>query len=533
MPIIPKFERQKLASSLVGTPGIDTSGAQIAETIAGVGQKGMQVFGQQAIEKKQIHDAAIANKTMVDFDVALEKSYIDHQKNYKDDPVGKTQFLKDNAQTLLQGFVDAAPSSEVRAHIEQAGYQRIGQKVVNEAQWADKQMTQNTIDATVAGSDTLANEAYIAGLNKNYTRLNEIFNQNEQNVSAAKLALGESDSKKLRKSVKLGAINGLLENHPAALREVLDGEAFKDVLEPAEIKQLKADALVHLTKQKETADTQYLSSQIENHPVVWEKYLAGTLTFPEIEQIDDTRFAGELKELWLKGKPFTAEDKRDKYMNLYGETFELVKGQGTAAYTKGSLEQVVKLQSKIISAVREGAINEEDASSLLKKFAVPTTKALKDANAWFGAFNGMSAPYKRAYQGVRADGKRFNLTPSVQASILVQFDQELAKAENPDSPTAVEVDAAYSAAYQDVIRKIDPRLLKSTVVTNAVGSQAEGVQPIYGGQTKVKADRTIKPTVPVAVYTDEEWAAAAQKRGISVEEAKKRAGVGTDNGNQK
>lgn len=492
MAVIPEFERRKLASSVVGTPGVDTSGQEIAQTVSGVANQAVQTFGEQAIKKKEIQDAAQANKTLVDFDVELEKAYVDHQKNYKNDPTNKTDFFTDNAKQILDGFVNGTSSPRVRAAVEREGQARIGQKAVTEVNWADHQATQNTVDAVVTTSDTLANEAYIAGLNQNYERMNEVFAQNEKQVDAAKMVLGADDVKKLQKSVKMGAINGMLEQHPEVLHDLLSKQGFADVLDAGEVKKLKTESLDQVKRMKETADTQYLASQIENHPVLWDRYVNGTLTYQEIDQIDDPQFANELKQLWLKGKPYTPEDKRDKYMDLYGQTVDLIKGQGTSAHvTRGTLEDAIKLQSKIVGAAREGSLSEEDASSLLKKFAVPVTKKLKSASDWGGVFNGLSDPYKRAFKGVTADAKRYNLTPSTQASILVQFDQELAKM--GDEPGAAQVDEAYGNAYKDVIRKVKPEILKSQDVPNATGSKKTGVTPIYAGTSQPGTiDRVIK-----------------------------------------
>lgn len=527
MPTIPKFERQKLASSLVGTPGIDTSGAEIAGAVAGVGNKAMQVFGQQAIEKKQIQDQALANKTLVDFDVELEKSYAEHQKNYKGDPVGKTQFLKDNAQRLLQQFADPIDSPEVRGAVERMGYTRIGEKVTNEVKWADQQATQNTVDATTQANDTLANEAYMAGLNNNFTRAGEVFKSSEENILAAKRVLGEKDSQTLRKNVAQGYVSGLMERHPEELKMALDRGDFKKLYTPEEIRKLKSDATAQVQKAQETAETTYFAENIYKYPQQWEKLKAGTLSYGEIEQIDDPTIAKEMKEIWLKGQPYTPEDKRDKFMNLYGETINLIKGEGTNAYTKGNLQDVIKLQAKILGAAREGSISADDASSLLKRFAVPTTKALNKADDWFGVFNGMSEPYKRAYSGVQNDAKKYNLTPSAQASILVQFEQELGKiAENPDKPTSAETDQAYANAYQEIIRKVNPSLLKTKEMPNAVSTKEGGVQPISNGRPTAAPDRTIKPPAQVPVtYTQTDLEFTARKYGITVDEVKKRLGV--------
>lgn len=527
MPAIPRFERQKLASSLVGTPGIDTSGLQIAESIGGVANTALQVFGKQAIEKKNIQDQALANKTLVDFDVELEKAYIDHQKTYKSDPLNKTDFLKDNAQNLLDQFAGGVQDPVVRSSVERAGYARIGEKMIGAAKWADQQSTQNTIDATTATNDILANEAYIAGMNNNQERAAEVLKSAEANIASAKLVLGEKDSKVLRKNVAQGYITGLMEQHPEQLKKLLDSGAFKNVLEPEEVKKLKTDAVAQVQKARETAETNYFADNIASYPVQWEKLKTNTLTYSEIEKIDDPIIQKEMKEMWLKGQPFTPEDRRDKFMDLYGQTLELIKGQGTAAYTKGSLQDVIKLQGKILASAREGSISGDDASSLLKRFAVPTSKALKKADDWFGMFNGLTEPYKRAYNGVTADAKKYNLTPSTQASILVEFDTQLSKlAENPDKPTAAETDLAYKTAYQEIIRKVNPSLLKASELPNAVGSQTEGVQPISDGKPKVKADRSITPPAPVLPEpTQEDLVYTAQKHGITVAEVKKRLGI--------
>lgn len=519
MPIIPKYERQKLASSLVGTAGVDTSSVDIANTVAQVGSTGMQVFGKKAAEKKAIQDQALANKTLVDFDVAAEKAYIDHQKNFKNDPIGKTQFLKDNFQNILQSFADPIDSPEVRGAVERAGYAKIGEKLIGETKWADQQSTKNTIDATVNANETQANEIYIAALNNNTDRVNELFRAWDASLPAARAVLGEADVKNLTKNTRMAAINAYMESNPAFLHEVLKSEGFKDVLAPDEIKKLKADALAGIKGQREKVEMEYFATHLSENTMSFNKLLNGTLTYADIQKIEDPRMAETLNEMRIKGIPVNPEEKFNNAMELYGEVNDIVKN-------KSSLEQVIKLQSKIMAQVQQNGVSKEAASSMLKQLAKPLANKLNTADDYFGLFNGMSEPYKRAYNGVRADAKKYKLTPSVQSNILVKFDQNL-EALGIENPSAAEVDQAYDQAYRDVIRKVDPRLLKSTEVTNAVGNKATGVQPIYTGQTKVKADRTVKPVVVKPIYTEEEWAASAKKRGISVEEAKKRAGVGT------
>lgn len=519
MAIIPRFERQKLASSIVGTPGIDTSGAQIAESVAGVANKGLQVLGQQAIQKHEIQKAAEANKTLVDVDVELEKAYIQHQKDYKTNPKDKTQFFKDNAERILQTFADGTEDPEVRSTVERIGYGRIGEKVTNEIQWADKQATQNTIDTATTANETLANEAYIAGINNNVSRALDVFTLAEDNIAASKLALGEKDSEQFRKNVQQGYISGLMEQHPAELKAALDRGDFKKVLTPEETRKLKDDAVAAVKGMKEKQDMNYFVGNISQNQQSYEKYIAGTLTYAETQQIPDEKFGNTLNELRIKGIPFSAAEQFAEGMDLYGEVMDVAKGKST-------LEQVVKLQSKILSKVQQNQVSREAASSMLKQLVKPASSKLDHADDFYGFFNKMSAPYKRAYNGVREDAKRHNLSPSTQLSVLVEFDQELAKL-NEENPNSAQVDQAYDTAYKNVIRKTNPSLLKSTEVTNAVGNKQIGVTPIYTGSTKVIADRTVKPVAPIPVYTEEEWAASAKKRGITVDEAKKRAGAGT------
>lgn len=78
------------------------------------------------------------------------------------------------------------------------------------------------------------------------------------------------------------------------------------------------------------------------------------------------------------------------------------------------------------------------------------------------------------------------------------------------------------------IQSRHPATLGATDTPHSVMSQTTGIQPVFNGQTNIKPDVTVKSPSQnkTPQYTDDDLAFTAQKHGMTVDEVKKKLGIG-------
>src|SRR5665213_3195704 len=136
MVAIPQIVREKLASSVVGTPGVDTSGQKAEESLATGANDVGQAIGQYAIQKQQEYDQAETNKLMLDNKMAAVTAMESAKTTYADDPEKAGPAFMQSMQDILAQSKTQASNPRVALMVGRGDPFFDGRMALDMQQWS-------------------------------------------------------------------------------------------------------------------------------------------------------------------------------------------------------------------------------------------------------------------------------------------------------------------------------------------------------------------------------------------------------------
>jgi len=490
MGIIPEYQRRQLASSLVGTPGIDRSGQMIAESVSqAVGNVTNSLMGLAA-QRQEAKDLAFAQKTLLDFDLRAEETEKTHKQGFAEfrgDPMEPVKVLRSSLESNANSVIESMPSGGARSLVERNIWSSVKQRVEQSVNYYDGKDSIDMLKQKM--SNTATNKDLTMDAKKLF--LQEYLRQGEQVYAVQGKILGPENKVKLqeymRSELPKSYIVAAIDDNPAEAITALKSGWFDKILTPEERAKYKNDAVSALAAQKEKTEILNLATNISQNNTMFQKYVNNTLTYEDIQAMPDKLAADKLNQMRLKAKPYNIAEKQAKYMDLYGEVMspKMVKGEGEKAKYKAPFNEALNLQRRIIDAVNEGELDAEQGSSLLKKFNIPNVKKINE----FKLFPDNST-FGRAYDFVKKEGAKNKLAPSIQTKALVNFDREMEKlGENPPADLA----DALRKAYVDAVRVSRPELVQMQGTPNRILNPDRTSIKVSTGKTDVKNPVRIPP----------------------------------------
>lgn len=479
MAIIPEYQRQRLASSAVGTAGVDTSGQQMAKSIAGATSQVADAGISLAVKRQEAKDAAYAQKTLIQKDLEYDVKWREHRaanSQFRGDPTERVDAFRSMLEDDYQSTIDSMPAGNARTLVESNLMGIIGKKLNQESAYAEQNQGVLAYQDGIESVDLLKQKMSLVASEGNFAlsdkkvMMAEYLRQGEKVVEVQSAVLAAPELAKLEKYMReelpKSYLATAIDTNPQEALGAIDGKWF-DKLIPAEDRAaFRKNALSSFEKQKEVADLNYLAENVNSNKDAYEKYLDGTLTYNDVRAIPDARFAEKLNALRLKAKPFTASDKFNKYMDLYGQYTELVKGIGNDAKARQPLDKMIQFQNQVIDAIGEGEMDGESGRSLMKNLAIATGKKIKSTEGWGSDFKKMSEPYQMAYNTIRSEARKAKFPTSTQAGMLLEFDRQLAMA-GPD-PTPQRVNEAIRTAMTETLHRTNPSFVWANKDTTRV-----------------------------------------------------------------
>lgn len=467
---IPEYQRQRLESSAVGTPGVDDSGQRIGQAISGAAEAGSKVFMNLELQRREAKDAAYAHKTLVEQDLDFDNiAYENRKKNaeFRGDPTEPVNMLKGSLESRVRDTVDAMPAGAARNAVEQNIWGIVGRKLSQERSFFERHQTVLAFNDSISATNTLAKQAGIAAketglsLDEKKLFLESYMKQGEKTYKVFAPILAPEEREKLKvaipENIAKGFLTDSIDANPAEAIEALDKGWFDKVLDVNDKSKLRKAAVESLGNQKEIADMNLLSADISQNQDRYQKYLAGDLSFAEIEQIPNPQLRAKWQALRLKSKPYSAADKFATYMDRNDEYIDAVKGKGEKIKARVPLDKLLALQVKIIDDVNEGRIDADSAGSLMKKLSVPTVKKMKAAGNFFSDLDKTSRPFQAAYNFVKQEAKKSSIPSSVQANTLIAFERQLPSLGEDPSPESV--NKLIRQSYVQAVHKSYPGLV--------------------------------------------------------------------------
>lgn len=288
---IPRYGRRQSESSAVGTPGLDLSGAKIAETVGGVADAAIKARAQ----KRKIVDTADANRRLVDFD--LEASQISQrvqEELSEKNPDEQMAEVKNRLSKRMEEVGRDLKDPDAKRDFNTSAYKVVGTHSQKAFELATKRQTARASENVVTSFNTLSNS--VAGIFSDPNRtiedkMTELTGKIElanKVLDASGAIYSPKEYKKLRdnvpKMLSKGAILGAMQADPQLAIDLLNSGEFDDHIDAEEKEKFYSKAQTikdRLTKQQIQAQKEAYQ---ENLIKVGNDFLSGNLTLDRLEE---------------------------------------------------------------------------------------------------------------------------------------------------------------------------------------------------------------------------------------------------------
>jgi hypothetical protein len=503
MAIIPEFQRQRLASSRVGTPGVDNSGQILARSVQSASSQVGSAAFRLAAERQAAKDSALANKALIDFDLETTKRLKKHQSEqseFRGDTADRVKMFQDQAEELFSKSAETIQSRGARDIFERQGLGVIRQKVNQEIQAADRNQVTLAFNDTIDSANQLAlTAAQLAEtddpIDIKLEQLNAIRKRGQETLEAGSPLLDAKNRQVLKDSVPemidKGFLLTSLKDHPQDVLSMIEDGVFNDSISEKDIREIKGRAEKALVNLKDRVEfKQKLDILKENDDLV-DKYSEGTLSFVDIEKKEDEATRELFRDLLLEQNPLTQDEQADRFLSLTNRFEELVNKKGKA---KGTLEDLLDYQKDLVQARIDKVITQDQLNSLNKKLARPLYQRLEKAKSP-GFFDNLfgSVEVVGPKQGFAQINEFLESSDKVgDLDLKKDMVEDFFAAIDKTSPQSEEDYIALAKAVtQQYGKRLSPKAANMENPPDAAKG-ANGVVPVQGSGSKAKADATVK-----------------------------------------
>lgn len=491
MATIPEFERRRLASSVVGTPGVNRAGAIIGNSVADAAGQVQKTAFSIAVDRQEAKDAALANKTLIDFDLKMSQAYQKHQDDYaqfRGDKSDRVKAFQTQADELFRATAEAIPSRGARDLFDRHGY-------TVQRGYLDKEITASDANqAVLAYSDTvdsvnlLAQRAASVGrdttadMNGKRAALAGLLKQGETTFAAAQGVLSAEQREKLKtaipESISKGFLLSSMDRNPEQVAEMLNDGTFDKILSADEKTKLMSDARAAIPKVKERREIDTILAGITTHQGMWDKYVSQDPSLlNDLEQNDD-EFSKAMKNLVIKGDPDPVIQAND-VMKLEAKFNSITKGgKGKEINKKTQLTTLQEFMLDVVNARERGSITSDVANSYLKKIADPMYQKIKVEH------QGAKTPTNVIGQTMMGAQPAYALY-QLGTSVINNFFGRNNRTEDVDAKSAVILDYLQKFDHNNIKTPTDAAALARGVVNNRLVTENPGMGLISGTPNKI------------------------------------------------
>ena len=352
---IPQYQRSRLASSVVGTPGVDLSAAETTQTFSKVASNIGSNFMDIAVQRQEALDSAEALKLSSDLQLQTFKIFDEHTKQYASSQANKTNISKSNLVNQLNGVLETASSDRVRNKVNVAGNQIINTTIQKEFSWAREQESYIAFENLNQTISNRANEAYVAGRTADFETFSELMAGTPAILNVSRGILSAEQQTKLDtlapEAQVEGYIQGAMEDNPAIISQQLQSGALdfyrlpdgslKQLLKPEQKQKYLDIAKNRVSKMADQAEYNRLTTALATHDDLAQKFLNNELTLPEIESLEDPQAKKVFLNLYQKDNPLTNEEKAATVEELYQDYYQMA---GYSIDDKKGVPKKVKLE---------------------------------------------------------------------------------------------------------------------------------------------------------------------------------------------
>lgn len=538
---IPQYQRSRLASELVGTPGVDPSAGQVASDVAKVSSNVAGQFFDQAIERQRAIDSVEQANLYSEAVVASQQKFDEYQKANQAYPTGKTDILKEQLDSVYKGIAERASNDRVKSSFLTQASSIRSNTLIKENSWARQQENLNTESRIISSNNALATQANVLGMSGGSLKdilqaHSELISTAQQNINTARAA-GFDMSKygiKSLQSINGGLISGLIQDRPELAVSLLnDPNAFYqktengivDLLGVEERKQYKDAARKRFEGALATADYQAKVNAALAHGDVYSKIVRNEATLADINVLEsdssteqEKKNTNALRNIYLERKPFDVKTDSSKYLQ-----FKLKYDKIQADIKKDNritnpVEEIIGFDREITEAVANRFITQEEGRNLRDMMITPVYEKAKNDAKGGGFFGWGQSPWQAGYQTLdthldKDKSLRGKDKEQRKYQVLNKFVSEFNKLSNKTEIAAREL--AQRIIESDNIDR-HPVLGTLPATPNSIMTRSGQVNSVLAGASKLTAEQGLQP--PFTLMIDKNGVKARVYKDGRVEE---------------
>lgn len=271
---IPEFQQQRLASSVIGTPGVDPTAGFNARLIGDTAGKAADFAFNVAEKRANALAAANANKRLVEFEIGVGDVREATKAEFSTDPKQGELEFNNRSFELFNSILGQSSDSRANRIFSQAGSSVLDTEKKQFAIFRRNQEVVVAKDQLVDANNLLAMKANSIGESDGtpagLQQMFDLIDNSQRATAASEIVLGVKEARNLSKlgpeSIARGYLEGLIKTNPEFAIETLNNpELIKIFDDFEEVTSLEDAALRQINDLDKQSDRQLTKQQGKTH----------------------------------------------------------------------------------------------------------------------------------------------------------------------------------------------------------------------------------------------------------------------------
>ena len=398
---IPQQFRDKIASSVVGTPGVDPSGQMIGQEVAQGAEQVAEPIWNIAEKQQAARDEAQYNMLMLQHNMSMASSLEKIKVQYSDNPDAAGPAMLNAIKGSLDQATQQATNPRVKLMAATGSKYMEAWSLKEAYQWSSQQEYNNIIKGAKSVMDASGQRLSAVGAD---TSLSAADMLEKVKPEAAILASGvqairnskhqelaDDFEKSGMQSNYKWLLDSTMEHQPTKTVELINNPEVAKYFKPDEVKKYQDEAakavMAFPVKQME----QNISQDLISHAAFLSDVTNGKLGYAEIDAAQKMDVFGwhpetykYAKEIAMNVSPEASTASRDEIRaTFFNEASQLgfklnndptklaTKAENNKAIMSNNVKDLYKFQDDIISAQARGIISKSEADMYQKELSIP------------------------------------------------------------------------------------------------------------------------------------------------------------------
>jgi len=393
---IPQITRDRLASSVVGTPELDTSGQKIGQSMAAMGEQIGQAAGEYAIQRQTLLDQAESNRLIVSKNMADIQAFEQAKNTFASEPEKALPFVQDQMEKNLTSVQQQASNPRVSLMIGANNSYFPSKLGLDVLQWGQLQrVAVDKAHVINQGNQLISQTSDLIDGKKSLTENMSTFTlQAAQagHISAGAFAAASPASAaqlkmKMLPSLATHSTYKLMQDNPIQAREFLEQPSIKELYKP---NPKEWDTLHQHVLQREKDLGIYTQSAEAMKPLIDSPQIVGQIVSPDnaANHIDLNAISampsGPMRDALYKlalhsHSQLNQGEQAARVVKFADDAKNIGVDIGKVGQDK-SVSDLVKFHSELIDAHADGLINKQTFTKFYGNLAIPLRDAVLKAH---------------------------------------------------------------------------------------------------------------------------------------------------------